>query len=86
MPRANWSKSNVEQYKLPQLTFTDEVNAELSKYFGDIYTLTKEMFIKYIMGTESLDSYDNYVKTLNEMGLDKAIAYYQEALDAYYAK
>jgi len=83
LTRSNFSKSTTEEYLMPQLFFDEETSAELSKYMGEINTMVEEKLFKYIMGTESLDTFDNYVKTLYEFGLDKAIAIYQEGLDAY---
>ena len=84
--RANFDQSDIDKYLMPQLYFDQEVSAEISKYKSEIYTLTREMLGKYIMGTESLNSFDDYVATLYELGLDKVLAYYQEALDAYQSK
>ena len=70
---------------MPQLFFDEEMTAEMSKISSEINTLVQEKFVKYIMGTESLDTFDNYVNTLYELGLDKYLKYQQEGLDAYYS-
>ena len=84
--KLNYSKSDAPKYAMPQLFFDEDVNAEISKYLSEIDTLRSEMYVKYVMGTESLDGFDEYVDTLYELGLDKVLAYYQEALDAYNAQ
>jgi len=84
--KANFGVSNVEEYLMPQLFFDEDVSSEISKCMSDIITLRDEMFTKFVMGTESLDNFEEYVETLYELGLDKVLAYYQEGLDAYSGK
>jgi putative aldouronate transport system substrate-binding protein len=43
------------------------------------------MVLKYIIGTESLDSWDAFVKTVQDMGIDQAVAVTQAAYDRYMA-
>jgi putative aldouronate transport system substrate-binding protein len=35
------------------------------------------------MGKESLDSFDNYIQTLKDMGIDEALKIEQAAFDRY---
>ena len=51
-----------------------------------ISMLVMEMTIKYIMGMESMDTYDQFVASLYDYGLEKCIAYQQAALDRYNAR
>ena len=40
-----------------------------------------EKYTKYLMGVESLDTFDDYVKQLKDMGVDRALKIYQTAYD-----
>mgnify|MGYP000369202396 CR=1 FL=1 len=48
----------------------------------DIDSYVKEMFVKFLTGTESLDNFDAYLKTLESMGIQSIISDYQTAEDA----
>ena len=41
------------------------------------------MTLKFIFGTESLDNFDNYVKTIENMGLARALEIQNLAMDRY---
>lgn len=80
---ANWTITNVDKYKLPALTPTSEESTELAVIINNITTYRDEMQAKYIMGIESLDSYDTYVKNIKGMGLDRAIEIYKAAFERF---
>lgn len=50
---------------------------------NDIDTYKNEMIVKFIMGAESLDKFDEYVATLKSMGIDEAIQMQQSGLERY---
>jgi putative aldouronate transport system substrate-binding protein len=64
-------------------TFTSEEDARYNAIMTDIWTYAEEMFLKYILGRESLSTYDAYVAKIQGMGLKEAQAIQQSALDAY---
>ncbi len=78
-----WSNTDADKYLLPQIYVDPERQSELSGYLNDIYTYEDEMFMKFVMGTESLDNFDSYVETLTNMGLNTALELYQDAYDRY---
>ena len=41
------------------------------------------MTAKFITGTESLDNFDQYVETMNSLGLQRAIEIQDAALERY---
>ena len=51
----------------------------------DIDTYVDEMTLKFIIGTESLDNWDSYVKTVYSMDLQDALDATQAAYDRYMA-
>jgi len=60
---------------------TSEENAERADLMAQVDTYAKEMMIKFIMGAESLDNFDEYVKSVEEYGLARAIEITQGALN-----
>ena len=61
-------------------------SAEKSNIMLDVDTYVNEMLLKFIKGTESMDNYDSFVKTVKDMGIDKVINIYQKATDSYYSR
>ncbi|MFB5680172.1 hypothetical protein ACE3NQ_04455 [Paenibacillus terreus] len=49
----------------------------------DVNTFKDEMILKFIMGTEPLDNFDNYVEMLKGLGIEEAIQIQQAALERY---
>ncbi len=82
-----WTESDVAKYFMPNVTVAEADAAEYSKLTGDIGTYISEMTIKYILGLEDLDSFEEeYLGTLKSMGVDRVIELKQIALDAFNAR
>lgn len=62
-----------------EFTYTEEENKVLSTVGADIEKYVKEMTDKFVSGDVSLDEWDKYVSTINEMGLDKYMEVKKEA-------
>ena len=58
---------------------------EYSRLMGEIDTYREEMLIKMIMGVETIDKFDEYLETMNQMGIDQVIAIKQAQYDRYNA-
>lgn len=80
---AVWGNSNAAAYKVPPITPTAEESKEFSTIMNEINTYRDEMTLKFIFGTESLDQFDQYVKTIENMGLNRALEIQNAALDRY---
>lgn len=80
---AVWSDSDALTYKMPFVTPTPEESEELAAIMSQINTYRDEMYAKYLFGVESVDSYDEYVQNLVDMGIVRAIEIQQGALDRY---
>ncbi|MFX3632655.1 MAG: extracellular solute-binding protein [Candidatus Pristimantibacillus sp.] len=79
-----WKETDAEQHTLPGfLTPTVEESKEVAKILTAVTSYKEEMFIKFVMGKESLDKYDAYVKQVQDMGIDKVTKIYQDALERY---
>ena len=78
-----WSETDQLKYALPFVTLTAEENSEFSTIMNDIDTYREEQVYKFITGTIGLDQLPNYFKTLDEMGINRAIEIIQVAYERY---
>ncbi len=67
----------------PDLFFTAEENDERIRYFTDIDAYVNKMHAKWIIDGNVESEWDEYMDTLNRMGLDKMLAIYQAAYDRF---
>lgn len=67
----------------PEFTYTEEESKVLSSIGADIEKYVDEMRDKFIAGDESLDEYDKYIKTLEDMGLDEYLEIQSAAYQRY---
>ncbi|MDL2234313.1 extracellular solute-binding protein, partial [Ruminococcaceae bacterium OttesenSCG-928-L11] len=75
-----WSQTNMDAHRMPNITPTSEESTELATIMNDIETYRDEMTLKFILGTESLDKYDTYVSTIENMNLASALEIQKAAL------
>ncbi|MGI6725332.1 MAG: extracellular solute-binding protein [Christensenellales bacterium] len=80
-----WGQASSELY-LPPITATADESAELSYIVNQITTYVDEMFIRFVTGQESLDSFDDYVKNIEGMQLQRAIDLNEAAYQRYLAR
>lgn len=76
----------MEQYIKAPFPFVYALSSEASNestIMPDIITYVNEMNIKFIMGKESLDQFDNYLKTLKGMGVEEVLKGKQAQYDRY---
>lgn len=79
-----WEQTDAAKHVMPLfLTPTAEESKELAKLNTAITSYKEEMFVKFVMGKEPIDKFDDYVKRIKEMGIDKVTQIYQGALDRY---
>ena len=70
--------------QLPPIILTSAENQRRTELMSEISIYVNECMFKFITGAMSLDKdWDNYVDTVNQMGLTEAIAITQAALDRY---
>ena len=83
---AVWDKDGHDLF-VPDIMMSVEENTEYSKIMVDVETYMKEMTNGFIMGTVPIEEqWDTYVQTMKDMGVEKAIACQQSALDRYFSK
>lgn len=61
---------------------TNEQTAILDEY-SDLFTYMDEQIQKFMMGTRSIDEWDDFVTECKDMGIDEATAVRQEMFDSY---
>jgi putative aldouronate transport system substrate-binding protein len=65
------------------LSFTQAERDVLNSKLTEITTYKDEMMNKFIMGAESLDKFDDFVKNIEKMGLDQVLKIQQASYDRY---
>jgi putative aldouronate transport system substrate-binding protein len=79
---STWMDVDNENW-LPPLSFTNDESARITAIMTDIYTYRDEMFDKFVMGLEPIDNFDNFVKTIQGMGLQEALDIHQAAYERF---
>lgn len=85
---ANW-KGNLEEMKqtmMVPVTFTPEEASQITGTSSNINTYVAEMVPKFVMGTENLSGFDNFVVQLKRLGVERELQIRQQALNRYNAR
>lgn len=82
---AEWLKHD-DTRRIPPITPTPDESQRLASIMNEVNTYVSEFFVKFIMGQESLDTFDTYVDQINKMGIEEAIQIQQASLDRYNAR
>lgn len=67
----------------PTVSFTKEVQTELSTLETSINTYFDENVIAFIEGKRSMDTWDAFVQEMKDRGVEKVVNYYNEAYAEY---
>ena len=78
-----WMDNDYGKYMLPTLTPNDQESMQIAQIMNDIQTYINDMSIRFIMGVESFNRYDDYVRQIQKMGLEKVLKIYQKAYKRY---
>lgn len=78
-----WTDTNMVKHVVPPVTPTAEESKEMARIMNDINTYRDEYTLKFILGTVSMDEWDNYISTIKGMGLDKVLEIQNAALERY---
>ncbi len=68
---------------MPAVSPTAEESRELAGIMNQVATYRDEMVAKFIVGAEPLTKFDEFVSRINGMGMPRAIAIQQAALDRF---
>ena len=77
-----WSANRSEDH-VYNGTLTADESSQYSSISSDIITMANEKILSYILGSESLDTYDDFVTSMYDMGLDTLISLKQDAYERY---
>lgn len=78
-----WKEQGSENTVSSFVLFNTEESEIKSSYNADIETYVEESILKFVMGKESLDNFDEYQQNLKDMHIEELIAVQQAALDRY---
>jgi putative aldouronate transport system substrate-binding protein len=67
----------------PSVYFSKAQTDEINKYKADRESYIQQMDAKFITSETPLSEFDNYVRTLNSLGVPEAVKIYQDAYDVY---
>ncbi len=74
--RVIWTQNDDSAYSLASVVLNSEESEQVNSVWSDIQTYFFENCLQFIIGTRSLDEFDDFVQTIYNQGL-------QEVLDAY---
>ncbi len=78
-----WCQADTS-WLLSPLYFDSETTTENANIMSEIKTYVAEQFNKYVMGIESMDTFDQFQQQLKDMGIETVLANYQASYDAVY--
>ena len=79
-----WTNAADSAWTLPSaFTLTEDDSVAAAAIMSDVETSVDENLLGFITGSIPMDTYDAFLQGLHEMGVDDAIAIYQDALDEY---
>ncbi len=81
-----WSNTDAPEYTLPNLYVKDEEMNEYAQKKTDIDTYAGEMIMRFIIGAEPMENYDNMIAELHNRGIDRVIEICQSAYERYLNK
>lgn len=78
-------ESNVDfAFIMPPITLSADESVEFSRIMADVNTHRDEMVARFITGSEPMANFDDFIATLHNMGVERAIELQQGALDRYH--
>jgi len=79
-----WNNNvDVVTHSLPPISFTEEEQKELAKLTSEFGTYSAEMILKFIVGIEPLEKYDEYLAQMEKFNIARALEIYDQALSRY---
>lgn len=82
----NQDAALVKETKLPMVTLTSDEASELASVLVTINDYLSESVVKFIMGQESLDSFDAFRDQLKALGIERVLEVYNAAVARYNAR
>ena len=73
------SNNDAAAYRVPTLTYGDDVKKERTDLYNAIKSYVDEMALKFVTGEVSLDKYPEYEEQLKKLGVDRLFEIMTEA-------
>lgn len=80
---SKYQKNYIESNTRLRGTLTADENSRIASIMSEVNTYKDEMYLKWLMGQESIDKYDAYVQQIKKMGIDEVIKIRQAAYDRF---
>ena len=80
---SKYQKNYIEANTRLRGTLTPEENSRIASIMSEVNTYKDEMYLKWLMGQESIDKYDAYIQQIKKMGIDEVIKIRQTAYDRF---
>lgn len=77
----NWQETKESEHKLPYIYLEQSRLDEYARLQTDVDTYTNEMTLKFIMGVEPLEKYDEFLSNLESRGVKTVLEITQNAYD-----
>jgi putative aldouronate transport system substrate-binding protein len=81
-----WKVADTSGVMPAAMTMTQDEGRRFSTIMAEVETYIEEKFIKFVMGIEQLDKFDEFVAQVESMNIEEAINIQQAALDRYIAR
>ena len=81
-----WATPDATVRSLPPQSMTDAEVQEYNSIMTDIQTYLDEFKLKFILGTEPLENFPQFVENIKNMNIDRAIEIRQAEYDRYLAR
>jgi putative aldouronate transport system substrate-binding protein len=78
-----WNQTDISRV-LPLVNFSPDESQELANIMSEVNTFMKEYTLSFLLGRRDINrEFASYINTLKSMGIERAIAINQAALDRY---
>ena len=76
-----WNQTDFTFRYPPTVTLTEDEAQEYAEIMSDIETFRDEKIVRFIIGSEDLEGFEDFVSTIEKMNIERAIEIKQEAYD-----
>lgn len=78
--------TDVGKHLIPSIALSSDETLEYNDKLTNIKSYIQQMAMKFVIGEEDLENFDEYVKTVEEMGLQELLDIKQAAYDRFMAR
>ncbi len=81
-----WAECDTSLIYPPTIIMSEKELKIVNEHLKEIKPYAANMKVQFITDTEPLNNYDNYVKTLQKLGINEVLEIYQRNYDIYYKR